>query len=118
MLITKIFTFDSAHHLTNYNGKCENMHGQTYKLEVTVEGEMQENGLVVDFYELKQVVQKNVIDKLDHVLLNDIIENPSAENIVSWVWDQLIDRPELNLNARLYEIVLWETAESKVVYKG
>jgi len=49
MLVTKDFNFDAAHFLTKYHGKCEHLHGHTYKLRVTVEGRVQENGLVLDF---------------------------------------------------------------------
>lgn len=97
MLVTKEFTFDSAHFLTNYYGKCERMHGHTYKLQVTVEGPVCENGLVIDFVVLKRIVKSQVLEKLDHQLLNDVIENPSAERLVVWIWDQLKDLHSLLL---------------------
>jgi len=95
MLITKEFTFDSAHQLTDYYGKCERMHGHTYKLQVTLEGEVQKNGLMIDFVVLKRIVKKHVLDKLDHHVLNDVVDNPSAENLVVWIWDQLKDLQSL-----------------------
>jgi 6-pyruvoyltetrahydropterin/6-carboxytetrahydropterin synthase len=95
MFVTKIFTFDSAHFLTNYYGKCERMHGHTYTLEVTLEGDVQSNGLIIDFVVLKRMVKKHVLDKLDHQILNDVIENPSAERVVLWIWDQLKDLQKL-----------------------
>ncbi|MFO0781165.1 MAG: 6-carboxytetrahydropterin synthase QueD [Candidatus Gracilibacteria bacterium] len=91
MLVTKEFTFDAAHFLTDYYGKCERVHGHTYRLQVTVEGKVQSNGLVVDFVVLKRVVKKHVLEKLDHQLLNDVLDNPSAERVVQWMWDQLKD---------------------------
>lgn len=91
MLVTREFTFDSAHFLTNYYGKCERMHGHTYRLQVTLEGAVQENGLVIDFVVLKRVVKKHVLNKLDHCLLNDLIENPSAERVAIWIFNQLKD---------------------------
>lgn len=91
MLVTKEFDFDAAHFLTDYYGKCERLHGHTYKLAVTLEGMVQKNGLVLDFVVLKRIVKKQVLDKLDHYLLNDIIKNPSAERVVMWIWDQLKD---------------------------
>ena len=97
MLVTKEFTFDSAHFLTNYYGKCERMHGHTYKLQVTVEGPVCENGLVIDFVVLKRIVKGQVLNKLDHQLLNDVLENPSAERLVMWIWDQLKDLHSLLL---------------------
>ncbi len=95
MLITREFTFDAAHFLTDYYGKCERMHGHTYKLQVTLEGEVQPNGLVIDFVVLKRIVKKHVLEKLDHYVLNDVIENPSAERVVMWIWEQLKDLPTL-----------------------
>ncbi len=95
MFVTKEFTFDSAHFLTDYYGKCERMHGHTYVLHVTLEGKVQSNGLLIDFVVLKRIVKKYILDKLDHQLLNDIIKNPSAERIVIWMWDQLKDLQKL-----------------------
>ena len=95
MLVTREFTFDSAHFLTDYYGKCERMHGHTYKLAVTLEGKVQSNGLLIDFVVLKRIVKKMVLEKLDHNLLNDVVKNPSAERVVMWIWDQLKDLQKL-----------------------
>ena len=89
MFITREFSFDAAHYLTNYYGKCERMHGHTYRLQVTLEGEVQSNGLVIDFVVLKRIVKKQVLDLLDHHLLNDVIENPSSERVTMWIWERL-----------------------------
>ena len=115
MLITKEFTFDSAHFLTNYHGKCEKMHGHTYKMHVTIRGEVKGDGMVYDFVELKKLVRNKVVDKLDHALLNDFIKNPSAENIAIWAWKQLKDNIK---GADLYEVKIWETSTSFVTYRG
>jgi 6-pyruvoyltetrahydropterin/6-carboxytetrahydropterin synthase len=114
MFVTKKFTFSAAHFLTKYKGKCENLHGHTYKLTVTVEGDMKDDGMVIDFVELKKIVNERVIDKLDHSSLNDLFENPTAELIAKWVWEQLGDIP----GARLYEVKLWESSTSSVTYRG
>lgn len=95
MQVNKEFTFDSAHFLPNYYGKCERMHGHTYRLQVTVEGEVGENGLLIDFVVLKRIVKKQVIQKLDHQVINDMIQIPSCENVVKWIWDQLVDLKNL-----------------------
>ncbi|MBS1550430.1 MAG: 6-carboxytetrahydropterin synthase [Bacteroidetes bacterium] len=75
--ITKIFTFETAHVLYNYDGKCKNMHGHSYKLFVTVKGkpiqdvQHPKNGMVVDFGDIKSIVKKEIIEVWDHaVLLN------------------------------------------------
>lgn len=112
MLVTKEFTFDSAHYLPDYHGKCETMHGHTYKMHVTIQGEVQKDGMVFDFVELKNLVKKKVVEQLDHQLINDFIKIPSAENIAIWVWEQL-EKTELPL----YEIKIWETPTSFVTYR-
>ena len=114
MFLSKEFTFDSAHFLTKYHGKCENLHGHTYKLRVTVEGPVGEEGMVMDFAELKRVVKENVIERYDHQNLNDFFENPSAELVVMKIWEDLAPK----LPVKLYELTLWETAESFVTYRG
>jgi 6-pyruvoyltetrahydropterin/6-carboxytetrahydropterin synthase len=141
MFITKEFTFDSAHYLTDYHGKCEQMHGHTYILKVTVEGEIQENGMVIDFALLKQIVKNRILNKLDHKMINDVIPNASAERIAIWIWNKLVDLKKLlkaeagdpnmgdhvrqmlkknnfEKTLRLHEIVLCETAGSCVTYRG
>jgi len=112
MIVVKEFTFESAHYLSGYDGKCSNLHGHTYTLEVAVEGEVKENGMVIDFKELSDIVKENILDNLDHVLLNDIIDNPTAENTAKYAWDNLKDK--LNLKY----IKLAESDKSFVVYEG
>lgn len=89
MLVTKEFTFEASHFLTKYFGKCERLHGHSYRLAVTVEGEIASNDLVVDFGILKRVVMRHVVDKLDHRHLNDMFENPSVERVCEWIWKTL-----------------------------
>lgn len=73
--ITKIFTFETAHVLYNYDGKCKNMHGHSYKLFVTVKGrpgndlEDPKNGMVMDFGEIKTIVKEEITDLWDHAVL-------------------------------------------------
>ena len=73
--ITKIFTFETAHVLYNYDGKCKNVHGHSYKLFVTVKGNPIEdldnvkNGMVMDFGDLKTIVNQEIIDLWDHAVL-------------------------------------------------
>lgn len=113
MKIAKEFTFDSAHFLKDYHGKCENMHGHTYSMRVVVEGEPKANGLVMDFGEIKKIVNKKVVDKWDHQTINDTLEHASVENMCIWAWNELKD--EL---PALCEIRIWETADSFATYAG
>jgi len=78
--VTKEFTFDMAHALFNYDGPCKNIHGHTYRLQVTVAGYASQDpqnvkcGMLMDFGQLKKVVIENVIEKYDHALvLNEAI---------------------------------------------
>ena len=101
MRVTKRFRFEAAHHLPGYPGKCARPHGHGYRLEVTVEGPVGEDGLVMDFYDLKRVVEERVIARLDHRDLNDLLPLPSAEHVAAWIWNELADLPLAEL--RLYE---------------
>lgn len=73
--ITKIFTFETAHVLYNYDGKCKNLHGHSYKLFVTVKGtpiddiNHPKNGMVVDFGDIKKIVNEQIVNPWDHAVL-------------------------------------------------
>ncbi|ASS77254.1 6-carboxytetrahydropterin synthase QueD [Tumebacillus algifaecis] len=113
MSVTKSFTFDSAHRLDDYIGKCANLHGHTYKLEVTIKGRTDHRGIVVDFGDIKGIVNEQIIAKYDHRFLNDLMPfNTTAENMVFHFFEiidtylkQLID----NTPCRLMKVRLWET---------
>ena len=111
MIITKEFRFEAAHRLPLYKGNCSKLHGHSYRLEVAVSGKLKK-GMVLDFRELDLIVKEKVISILDHSYLNDTIENPTAENIVKWIWTKL--KPSLNLHL----LRLWETDKSSVIYNG
>lgn len=70
--LTKLFTFETGHALHGYDGKCKNVHGHSYKLEVTVIGtpindtNHIKNGMVIDFGDLKKIVNKEIVDQFDH----------------------------------------------------
>ncbi len=117
MIIIKEFDFDAAHYLPEYNGKCERLHGHTYKLVVKVEGTPDHEGMVIDFVKLKNIVKEKAVNKLDHYLINDIIPVPSAENISMWIWKQ-IEEDLTSDHYHLYEVQVWETRTSGCVYRG
>jgi 6-pyruvoyltetrahydropterin/6-carboxytetrahydropterin synthase len=86
--ITKEFTFEMAHALWNYDGPCKNIHGHSYKLYVTVRGNTIEDntntkmGMVIDFSELKKIVNKSIVDYFDHsVVINSKAGNPVISNV-------------------------------------
>lgn len=116
--VTREFVFDSAHHLHNYRGMCANLHGHTYRLQVTVGGEPDADGMIVDFGTLKEIVNSVVIDKLDHKYLNDILPfNPTAENMVKWIFNQL-KSSFYSSRTYLASVKLWETPNSFAEYRG
>jgi 6-pyruvoyltetrahydropterin/6-carboxytetrahydropterin synthase len=106
--------FAAAHRLPRYEGPCFRLHGHNYKLFVVVEGEVDPaSGMIADFGEVRGVVQERVLARVDHRDLNDLLENPTAENIARWIWEVLA--PDL---AGLAEIRLHEVPDSCVVYRG
>ena len=114
MLLSKEFVFDAAHNLIHYHGKCEKLHGHTYRLKVVLEGQPDSEGMIMDFIDLSRIVKELVISQLDHAYINDLIEQPSAENIALWIWNKLDDNLRRD-NCNLYEVHLWETATSCVI---
>jgi 6-pyruvoyltetrahydropterin/6-carboxytetrahydropterin synthase len=117
MILIKEFEFDAAHNLIHYHGKCERLHGHTYKLVVKLDGKPDKEGMIIDFIELKKIVNLEVIEKLDHTYINDLIKQPSAENIAVWVWNALIEKVKRD-NCKLIEIEVWETKTSGIIYRG
>jgi 6-pyruvoyltetrahydropterin/6-carboxytetrahydropterin synthase len=114
MIVARCFEFQAAHHLPRHPGKCRRPHGHSYRLEVLCEGPVDpESGMVVDFADLKAAVQERVLDRFDHRDLNDILENPTAELIAAWIWDELREA-----DLPIQEIRLWETSTCYVVYRG
>ena len=67
-------------------GKCANLHGHTYKLEVTIEGVINDDGWICNFSEVKKLVRTQVIDKYDHQHLNDFFRIPTAEKIAQKIF--------------------------------
>lgn len=132
--LSKIFRFEMAHALSQYNGPCKNIHGHTYTLHVTigtnetVENYIPSPGILVDFKMIKKIVQENIIQVLDHSLLlsreyteqnpaclalhNLIIfdAEPSAENLLLYIRKQLIEF--LPAGVDLKKLVLFETGDS------
>ena len=107
--VTRSFSFEAAHQLEWHAGACKNLHGHSYKLEVTVAGAVDDNGIVIDFSDLAEIVRREVIDRFDHTYLNDLLPNPTAELIATEIWARLS-----GVGLSLHRIVLWETDNSRV----
>ncbi len=111
--------FSSAHQLRGYKGKCENLHGHNWKVQVMVSSEkLNEIGLVMDFHELKKIVRELLLT-LDHSVLNEIFPfteiNPSSENIAKWIYDSL-KKKITNRNIALVSITVWESETASSTY--
>jgi 6-pyruvoyltetrahydropterin/6-carboxytetrahydropterin synthase len=108
------FDFNAAHRLPYYQGPCFHTHGHNYRLRVVVEGRIDPaTGLTTDFMVIKRLVRENVLSTIDHNDLNQILDNPTAENVVAWIWGRL--RPAL---PGLVELQLFETPDCGVIYRG
>ncbi|MDD3067134.1 MAG: 6-carboxytetrahydropterin synthase QueD [Candidatus Gracilibacteria bacterium] len=110
MILQREFRFEAAHHLPSYHGKCEAVHGHSYRLRVSISGLPDSEGMILDFAEVKKIVTAKVLDKLDHNDLNKIIPNPTAENIAAWVWRELAEA------LPLHEIQIWETENCSAIF--
>lgn len=114
MKVRMDFPFSSSHLLPHHPGRCKNLHGHNYVLQVTVAGKSDaKSGMVIDFYDLEDVVQSKVLRELDHRHLNDVIANPTAEEIVRFCWRAL--KPAL---PGLDELTLFETPQCAAIYRG
>lgn len=123
-ILFKDFEFEAAHTLPGYDGPCKNLHGHTWKLRIGIKGVVKkDSGMILDYKTLKEIVQSKVISKLDHAYLNDIIENPTSENVVEWIVTQLSqnvgslwvtkEREAYDPHCSyLYSVDLWETSGS------
>src|SRR5690349_14438849 len=113
-------TFAAGHALRNYRGKCENVHGHNYRVQVTVEGgELNAIGLLVDFADVKRLI-RGVVERLDHRFLNDLAPfdaiNPSAENLARYFYDEI--SRGLGVSApRVREVKIWETDITSATYR-
>lgn len=98
--------FDAAHSLPGYKGECANVHGHTYQVEIVVEGQIGEDGFVMDFYQIKKILART-LKELDHHYLNDLLANPTAELIATWI-SQRISQELDKSPIRLVSVKLWE----------
>lgn len=111
-------TFAAAHALRNYRGKCENLHGHNYRVQVGLEGEeLDANGLLYDFADLKKSL-RSTSEYLDHQNLNELrpfdTMNPSAENIAKFIFDEM--QKGMKAGSIAY-VRVWETDTSCAIYR-
>ena len=134
--LTKKFHFEAAHALVGYDGKCRNIHGHSYELQVTVKGMPVDepgnpkNGMVIDFHDLKRIVNEEVVERLDHSFIigtnmpEDFVESakrnfdkivcvnyqPTTENMLADFAERIKGR--LPQNVELHSVRLQETRDS------
>lgn len=144
MKISKQIEWDMGHRIANHKSKCRNIHGHRYKAEIEIEGNIIEienisdEGMVIDFSDIKKLATKFVYDILDHGfmvwnkdknLIDFFKKNPdqkyievpfvpTAENIAQWIFTQLNNRikDKYRTGLKLSSIKLWETPTSWIKY--
>ena len=140
--VTKEFKLEIAHALWNYDGKCKNIHGHSYRLFVTVIGSPISDklnpklGMVIDFGDLKKIINDKVVSKFDHALVlnsesdnNELLQKnqmfercilvdfqPTCENMVMDFANTINNL--LPANLKLYSVKLYETATSYAEWYG
>ncbi len=113
------YSFAAGHALRGYKGKCENVHGHNYKVQVTIAGEqLNAIGLLMDFVELRAAI-KALVEHLDHRFLNDLPPfdklNPSAENLAKYFCQEL--EPQVRTQGfRVKAVRVWETDETSATF--
>ncbi|HYY59150.1 MAG TPA: 6-carboxytetrahydropterin synthase QueD [Pyrinomonadaceae bacterium] len=113
--------FSSAHQLRGYKGKCENLHGHNYKIEIYARGRELDNiGLLVDFVELKTAADE-VVQYLDHRNINELAPfdeqlNPSAENLARYILERVSARVG-DERVQVYKVRCFETPTSVATYQ-
>ena len=94
--ITKQFSFEMAHALRNYDGLCRNIHGHSYKMDITLAGQplhdesSPKNGMVMDFGDLKRLVNEEIISLLDHALVLNDKTDPQLIGVLKQNYEKIV----------------------------
>ncbi|MFH1877841.1 MAG: 6-carboxytetrahydropterin synthase QueD [Candidatus Omnitrophota bacterium] len=109
--------FSSAHNLRGYKGKCEELHGHNWKVEVSVASDrLDAIGMVIDFGELKNALNE-VLSGLDHKHLNSLeyfkSVNPTSENIAKYVFERIAEKKQ---DLHIRKVTVWETPKACASY--
>lgn len=113
--------FSSAHQLRGYKGKCENLHGHNYKVEIFARGRELDNiGLLIDFGDLKHAADE-IVNYLDHRNINELPPfdeelNPSAENLARYFLERIGDSVG-DERVQVYKVRVYETPTSVATYQ-
>lgn len=117
--VTIIKSFSSAHKLADIGGKCEELHGHNFKVEVTVGARaLNSEGILIDFRLVKKWL-KDILDEMDHQHLNDLPsfagKNPSSENIACHVYKMMQARIK-EAGVEVLRVKVWESENAAVSY--
>jgi len=146
MKIGKVIQWDMGHRVLNHRSVCKGLHGHRYKAEICVEGDLvekkgaSEEGMVIDFADIKKVAHKFVQEELDHAFMVwekdiELLEffkkskghkpvivpfTPTAENVAAYIFNHLKDRfiDVFKTGLHLQSIKLWETPSSYALYES
>ena len=144
MKIGKVFQWDMGHRVLNHRSVCKGLHGHRYKAEICVEGNLieekgaSEEGMVIDFADIKKVAQKFIQEELDHAFMvwdrdHELLEffkssqghkpvivpfTPTAENVAAYIFNELKDKfaDVFQTGLKLQSVKLWETPSSYALY--
>jgi 6-pyruvoyltetrahydropterin/6-carboxytetrahydropterin synthase len=133
MKVSKEFHWEMAHRLPFHSGRCKNLHGHSYKALVQFEGELNQNGMLIDFYDIFNVVNP-IIDEMDHSIICDrndqelieiakkinerivIIDKPTtAENISIYIAERILNS-KLPENLKSLSVLVYETSDAFAEY--
>ena len=146
MKIVKIIQWDMGHRVLNHRSICKGLHGHRYKAEICVSGDLvsesgaSEEGMVVDFADIKKISKEFIQEDLDHAFMvwekdDELISffnnseghkpvivpfTPTAENVAAYIYLKLKDKFQdvYKTGMQLHSVKLWETPSSFVKYKG
>ncbi len=117
-------SFASAHQLVGYEGPCENLHGHTWKVEVSLKGEkLDDLGMLFDFKQVKMLL-KEILSEFDHKNLNEMRyfkdDNPTAENIAKTIFSLFGDKMKdvWPAGTRLSKVTVWESETTCATYSS
>jgi len=146
MKIGKVIQWDMGHRVLNHRSVCKGLHGHRYKAEICVEGDLvekkdaSEEGMVIDFADIKKTAQKFIQEELDHAFmvwekdieLLEFFKNskghkpvivpftPTAENVAAYIFNELKDKftDVFKTGLHLQSVKLWETTSSYALYES
>ena len=111
----------SAAHTLDIGGKCEDLHGHNFTVDITVSSQnLDSEGLVIDFRILKEWAD-DILDELDHTYLNDLFHfkdiNPSSESVARFIFDRTVEKVR-DKNITVSKVTVWESNTAWATYRG